>query len=604
MRSLLAAFLLGALAVPAAAQTQPHNVVLFVADGLRAGMVNEQNAPTMTALMAKGVRFANSHALFPTFTTANASGMATGHHLGDSGDFSNTIYTGFPVAAAHGSMTPFLENDTVLGEVDQHFGGDYLDEEEILRAARTAGYSTASVGKLGPVLIFDSTARDGRQAIIVDDSTGRPGGIPLSDEMAQRIAAAQLPAQAPARGANGNAGNNVEPGTTVANVAQQAWFTDVIAKAILPVFKKRQKPFVLVYWSRDPDGSQHNQGDSLGRLVPGINGPTSLAAIRNADDNLARLIASLEDQGLATTTDIVITSDHGFSTISRESATSWAARLIFPDVTAHQLPPGFVALDLAHGLGLPLHDPDKQNVEVAASSHPSKGDALIGADPLHPEVVVAANGGSDLIYLPTRDKALAAKVVTLLSAEDYVSGLFVDDALGTIPGTLPLSAISLKGSARTPTPSIVINFRSFTTGCTDPTTCGVEIADTVLQQGQGMHGSFSRADTRNIMGAAGPDFRRHFEDTAPASNADLGMTIAHLLGLEIPAKGRLVGRALTEAMPNGSMPVVQKITLRSEPDAQGHRTVVVTQITGDSARYFDAAGYPGRTLGLPADMAH
>ncbi len=599
MRSLLAAFLLGALAVPAAAQAESHNVVLFVADGLRAGMVNEQNAPAMTALMAKGVRFANSHALFPTFTTANASGMATGHHLGDSGDFSNTIYTGFPVAVANNSVTPFLENDAVLGEVDRHFGGDYLDEEEILKAARSAGYSTASVGKVGPVLIFDSTARDGRQTIIVDDSTGRPSGIPLSDEMTKRIAAAQLPAQAPTRGANGDAGSNVKPGTTVANITQQAWFTDVIAKAVLPIFKERKKPFVLVYWSRDPDGSQHNQGDSLGRLVPGINGPTSLAAIRNADDNLAKLIASLKEQGLDATTDVVITSDHGFSTISKESATSWAATQSYQDVNAQQLPPGFVALDLAHGLGLPAYDPDMHNAEVPAGSHSSKGDALIGADPAHPEVVVAANGGSDLIYLPTQDKALAAKVVALLSAQDYVSGLFVDDSLGKIPGTLPLSAISLKGSARTPTPSIVINFRSFTTGCTDPTTCGVEVADTVLQQGQGMHGSFSRADTRNIMGAAGPDFRRHFEDTAPASNADLGMTIAHLLGLEVPAKGKLVGRVLTEAMPNGAMPVLRKMTVRSDPDANGRRTVVVTQIANDSVRYFDAAGYPGRTLGLP-----
>jgi len=29
---------------------------------------------------------------------------------------------------------------------------------------------------------------------------------------------------------------------------------------------------VLVFWSRDPDGTQHNQGDSLNQLVPGING--------------------------------------------------------------------------------------------------------------------------------------------------------------------------------------------------------------------------------------------------------------------------------------------------------------------------------------------
>ncbi|WIM11148.1 MAG: hypothetical protein OJF58_002105 [Enhydrobacter sp.] len=84
----------------------------------------------------------------------------------------------------------------------------------------------------------------------------------------------------------------------------------------------------------------------------------------------------------------------------------------------------------------------------------------------------------------------------------------------------------------------------------------MEVADTGLQQGQGMYGSFSRADTRNTMGAAGPSFRRHFEDPAPARNADLGMIIAHRLQLEIPQKGRLVGRALTEALPNGAMPTV------------------------------------------------
>ena len=112
---------------------------------------------------------------------------------------------------------------------------------------------------------------------MIDDSTGRAGGIPLSDEIAKRLAAAQLAVQAPTRGDNGKAGNSTTPGTTVANVEQQAYFTDVAAKALLPLFKERNKPFLLVYWSRDPDGTQHNQGDSLGRLVPGINGPTSLA---------------------------------------------------------------------------------------------------------------------------------------------------------------------------------------------------------------------------------------------------------------------------------------------------------------------------------------
>src|SRR6202000_1259776 len=152
MRPLLVPAVLGSLALPAYAQApattpapsvaRPHNVVLFVADGLRAGMVTEKNAPTMTALLTRGVRFANSHSLFPTFTTANASGMATGHQVGDTGDFSNTIYVGFPVSSAAGSVTPFIENDAVLGEIDEHFAGDYLNEETVLKAARAAGLST------------------------------------------------------------------------------------------------------------------------------------------------------------------------------------------------------------------------------------------------------------------------------------------------------------------------------------------------------------------------------------------------------------------------------------------------------------------------------
>jgi arylsulfatase A-like enzyme len=588
---LLLAVVLGALALPAAAQTpsRPHNVVLFVADGLRPGMVNERTAPTMTALMAEGVRFTNTHSLFPTFTTANASGLATGHQLGDTGDFSNNIYVGFPLQPSGAVVAP-LENNRVLGEVDEHFGGDYLNEETILKAARGAGFSTAAIGKLGPVLIFDHTERSGQHTVIIDDVTGRPTGIPLSDEVKQRLTAAQLPLQTPERG------DNAKPGTKVANVVQQAWLTDVVTKALLPMFKERDKPFVLVFWSRDPDATQHGQGDSPLRLVPGINGPTSLAAIRNADDCLARLLSALKEQGLDGNTDIVLTSDHGFSTISKESATSWAATQSYKDVPAGLLPPGFVAIDLAHALGLKLYEAN--GTEAEPGTHPSH--ALIGDDPKKPAIVVAGNGGSDLIYLPTGDEQLANKIVGLLSQQDYTSGIFVDDALGKIAGTLPLSAIALKGAAVTPVPSIVVNFRSFSTGCADPTACGVEVADTTLPQGQGMHGSFSRADTRNIMGARGPSFRQHFESGAPASNADLGRTIAHLLGLKIADKGQLAGRVLGETLPNGAMPSAQSSAIRSEPDAAGHVTMLLMQSVG-AIRYFDAGGYPGRTLGLPAE---
>jgi predicted AlkP superfamily pyrophosphatase or phosphodiesterase len=52
-------------------------MVLFIADGLRFSMVDDHIAPTMAAIARNGVSLRNGHALFPTFTMANASGPAT-----------------------------------------------------------------------------------------------------------------------------------------------------------------------------------------------------------------------------------------------------------------------------------------------------------------------------------------------------------------------------------------------------------------------------------------------------------------------------------------------------------------------------------------------
>jgi arylsulfatase A-like enzyme len=581
----------------------PRNLILFVPDGLRGRIVTPQTAPTMAEIRDKGVNFKNSHALFPTFTTANASAMATGHYLGDTGDFSNTIYTGYPVGPANGTVTPFLESDPVIIDADEHFGGDYLNEETLLKMARAQGYSTAAMGKLGPTLIFDHTDKpgaDGLHSIVIDDSTGGKGGVPLSQEMQAALTKAGLPLVAPSRGDNGKAGDARTPGTVVPNTAQQAWFADVATRVVLPMFKARNKPFVLVFWSRDPDGSQHNNGDSLNTVTPGINGPTSLAGIKNADNNLARLRKALDDLGLSASTNIIISSDHGFSTISKESKTSPSAKAAYDDTPKDFLPMGFLAIDLSKALGLPLSDPNDKNARVADNAHPKAGNGLLGNDPAKPDLVVATNGGSDLIYLPNKDRKLAERTVKALLEQDYVSGIFVDDDLGKFPGTLPMSQLGLKGKAMTPNPSIVINFRSYTTGCDEPTNCSVEIADTVLRQGQGMHGSFGRGDTLNFTAAIGPDFKAGYVDALPVSNADVGATAAKLLGLTPKPKGNLIGRVMTEAMPNGATPKAFSGTVKSQPSANGLRTVlnfqrVLTQ------RYFDSAGFPGRTVGLDAE---
>jgi hypothetical protein len=507
-----------------------------------------------------------------------------------------------PIAAANGTTTPFIEVDAVLGELNRHFDGNFISEEAILHAAFAHGFSTAALGKHGPTLMFDSTSSDGTRTVIFDDVTGTANGIPLSPEVQAALSAEGLPLATPPRGENSKAGNAKTPGTIVANIAQQKYFADVAAKVLLPLFKAKKKPFVLVFWSRDPDGSQHNHGDGHLNIAPGINGPTSLAGVKNADDNLKQILQALSDLGLANSTDIVIAADHGFSTISKESKTSAAAQMKFESVPDGFLPPGFLGIDLSKALALPIYDPDQKNALVPEGGLPRFGNALIGPDPANPDLVVTTNGNSDLIYVPKKDRALAERVLAALFAQDYVSGIFVDDDLGTFPGTLPLSAINLKGSGRTLRPSIVVNFRTYSTGCNQPVLCTVSVADTRLQQGQGMHGGFSRADTMNFMAAVGPSFKTRFVDPAPVSNSDIGKTIAKVLGLNIPFKGMLMGRVIEEALPGGEIPASEAGVIRSEPGPDGLVTMLAVQRIGTSS-YYSAAGFADRTVGLPAEKA-
>ena len=534
-------------------------------------------------------------------------------------------------AGLPGSYAPYVENNRVLGDLDAQFNGNYLNEETLLAAARRHGFNTAAVGKMGPTAIQDVSQLNPvnggftqPQTIIIDDGTGSPDGVPLAPEVSSALVSAGLPLATPARVQP--TGNNTTPGTMDTNHIQQAYFADAASKVILPMFVKSGKPFALLYWSRDPDGTQHFQGDSLNKLVPGINGPTSKAALKNADNNLKQILDYINtDPQVAANTDIFLTADHGFATISKfdidamgHGTTSYAAKSIYKDANGRQevntgfLPVGFLAIDLAHELELPLFDPDSQidgpdgkkvfePVDPSAPQqlpsvrqHPLGGNGLLGgtgriASQTDAQVVIAANGGSDLLYLPNHDLALVQKIVAFLARQDYVDGIFVNDEYKSAPGALPSSAIRLIGSSLTPSPTIAVTFKTFSTDPNQPTMTGVQITDYMLQHGQGMHGSFGRANTFQFMAAIGPDFKKQFVDQAPVSNADIAPTFAQVFEFAIPAKGALQGRILREALASGppSLSFTRRRSI-SEGAANGKLTILMYQQLGQQV-YFDRA---------------
>ena len=600
----------------AAGQAQPakarprRNVIVFIADGLRHGSVNEKDTPALWQVRTQGVHFRNSYSLFPTFTTANASAIATGHALGDTGDFSNTIWVGYATfdtknyGNTPGTPLPFIENDQQIGDLDSHFGGNYLGEMTLLAMARAHGYNTAAIGKLGPTAIQDAAAIapvDGKApaspaTIVIDDATGSTAGVPVPQRLLDELGKANLPAKAPAQ---------KNP-----NVEQQQWMADIATRAILPMFQADSKPFALVYWSRDPDASQHNEKDSLNKLEPGINGETAIAGIRNADHNLRQILDWLDAHPeIKKSTDIFVTSDHGFATVARRTldasgttSTAQSASHPYRDTEKGTLPPGFVAIDLALALKTKLWDSDRRGeggapfrevrLDGDTWEHPQRGSGLLGERVPKPDgsdaaAIVAANGGSDLIYVPDGSAPTVRKIVDALLAQDYSGAIFVDDRYQPVAGTLPLKAINLVGSTALPRPAIVVALKTFYLRA-DDLQSGIQLSDSSLQEGQGMHGGFGRDQTYNNMAAFGPDFKKGYVDDAPVSNADIVPTLARVAGFETSPKGKLQGRVAKEALSGGAAARKTELKKSTSQPSHGRKTVLKYE-EFDGRRYVHSA---------------
>ncbi len=267
------------------------------------------------------------------------------------------------------------------------------------------------------------------------------------------------------------------------------------------------------------------------------------------------------------------------------------------------MPEGFLAIDMSHALKLPIF------TNTGAPYDASKGERLesgarIGADPAAPDILSVSSGGSEVMYLDAdKAKALTPLIVRFLTQQDYVAAIFVDDALGPQPGALPMSAVGLEGTGRTPKPAIYVSFRDYALpACVakwiNPELCSILAANSELQQGQGSHGALTRANTRNFMAAIGPDFKAGYADETPISNADIAPTLAHILGFDLTPKGEIQGRVIAEALHGGPVSMTSAARVRRATRAvNGFVTVLETQTVGKEI-YLDAAGMPGRVVGL------
>jgi arylsulfatase A-like enzyme len=85
-----------------------------------------------------------------------------------------------------------------------------------------------------------------------------------------------------------------------------AYFTRVITEFVVPELT----PTLMVFWHTDPDHTSHYRGHSA---------PETARSLRDADDNLGAILATYDRLGLRATTAVVVTSDHGSSTITRRA---------------------------------------------------------------------------------------------------------------------------------------------------------------------------------------------------------------------------------------------------------------------------------------------
>lgn len=464
MRHLFLGLLLVSGGLTAAGEEPRRHVVLIVWDGMRPDFANEKYAPTLRQLAKSGVRFTQHHSVYLTATDVNGAAMATGSWPNRSGLFANLEY--LP------RIDPLHPVDCgTIGTIrrgDEVTGGNYLLVPTFVERLRQSSRTVALAGSKSVAVLFDR-----KNSWTVAEVTERPvaafAAAPMEEirreEMEKLLGPILVSPQATASARNRYA-----------------------TRALTEILWREDIPDFSLLWLSQPDWSEHN-------FAPGS--PEAVAAIGESDENLRLLLDALEKKKVRATTDVLVVSDHGFSTIRRSF-----------DLVADLSAAGFHA-----------------GKEFSAAPH--RGDVL-----------VCGNGGSVIFYLWQRDETTLKRLIEFFAKTDYVDTLFTRDGR---PGTKALreAAIDVEDP-----PDLVLAFK----GSNEKNKFGVAgmvDADWNRPAGQGTHATLNETDCHNLLIGAGPDFRSNFEDEAASSNIDLAPTIMHLLG----APGdKFQGRILQEAL--------------------------------------------------------
>jgi arylsulfatase A-like enzyme len=618
-RFLLAALTLLALGIPVAPAQQndrpqpgARRVIVFVWDGLRADDVTPENMPNYFRLAGAGVVFTDHHAVYPTFTMMNSASIATGTYPGRHGFYGNVVYA--PKASGKNakgatidfSAPAFIEDFGVVEAVRESYGGRLTLASTMLEAAQKKGLTTAAVGKFGAAFIQDYK----RGGLILDEDAAMP--LAFAKEL-QRAGYA-LPkntVNAYEPGALTLANDNGDPtapiGVQRLNDGQTAdpldrsgalsrkgfrYLTDVFVNYILP----NKKPDLTVFWSKEPDATSHAYG-------PGTY--NSIDATRMNDEILGRIVEKIRDLGWADSTDIIITQDHNHSTVSADISHFPLRRIVDGDVgpldaQGHSVS-GFVrTAELLTLDGLKAYDgagcrnvPTLSGIRTDGTRlHPVREDeqgATCGRRQEYTSsrymvpkplpagaIVVAANAGSDYLFIPDGNPKTARDAVTSLQSRLQFGAIFVSDKYGPLEGTLPMSLIKTESKVPNRGPDIIVSF-AFDEKVVVSGRPGISYASSVNRRGD--HGSFSPTDVHISLLAYGPDFKQSLHDNLPTANVDLAPTIARILRFDLPeAEGRVLEEALKDG-PALTEYAVERKTYRSSAKI-GLKTKLPTDLDG------------------------